>query len=184
MAQSTSSVPENTDEQFAIEPPRMTVLSDHPILRESDSILGPENDSFHLRSRLAAVYDIIRHKNTRAPIAIALYGGWGTGKSSAMRWLQKQLEFWYKLSPKERKDHVRVRTVWFDPWKYQTREEVWRGLIAEVIINSIDLKKASLATVANAAKSFGFFLGRSFLNILCSAKLKVGAAQIWRRSRN
>jgi hypothetical protein len=166
------------DERFAVEPPRMTVLSDHPILREDDKDIGQEPDSFGLRARLGAVYDIIRHKNTRAPIAIAIYGDWGTGKSSAMRWLRDQLDRWSKQTKQERAGHMKARTVWFDPWKYQEREDVWRGLIAEVILNSIDVKKASLATVTNAAKKFGLFLGRGFLNVLSSAKLKAGAKQI------
>lgn len=63
----------------------MTILSDHPILREDESKELREPDAFAMRTRLGAVYDIIRHKNTRAPLAV--YGDWGTGKSSAMRWL-------------------------------------------------------------------------------------------------
>jgi predicted KAP-like P-loop ATPase len=67
----------------------MTILSDHPILREDEEKARREPDSFALHSRLGAVYDIIRHRNTRAPLAIAVYGDWGTGKSSAMRWLSR-----------------------------------------------------------------------------------------------
>ena len=91
MSEPDSPTPDQTqqplsDEQFAIDPPRMTVLSDHPILREDDVTLGMEPDSFGLQACLGAIYDIIRHKNTlRALIAIAIYGDWGTGKSSAMR---------------------------------------------------------------------------------------------------
>ena len=77
----------------ALVPPRMTILSDHPILRVGEEEKRREPDSFMLESRLGAVYDIIRHKNTRAPLAIAVYGDWGTGKSSAMRWLSDQLRW-------------------------------------------------------------------------------------------
>ncbi|MCG8404581.1 MAG: P-loop NTPase fold protein [Phycisphaerales bacterium] len=128
-----------------------------------------------LNSRLGAVYDIIRHKNTRPPLAVAVYGDWGTGKSSAMRWLSDRLGEWSQLSKTRRKDHCRTRTVWFDPWKYTKREDVWRGLIAEVILKAIDVRGASLHTVVSAARKFGLFLGRSFLNILASTELKVGA---------
>jgi hypothetical protein len=168
------------DRQSAVRPPEMTVLSDHPILREDDTAVGLElePDSFGLRARLGAIYDIIRHRNTRAPLAIAIYGDWGTGKSSAMRWLRDQLAQWSKQSKAERKGHMKIRSVWFDPWKYQKREDVWRGLIAEVILHSIDINNASLATITNAAKKFGLFLGRSFLNVLSSAKLKAGAKPI------
>lgn len=162
----------------ALEPPRMTILSDHPILRVDEEEAHREPDSFTLHSRLGAVYDIIRHKNTRAALAIAVYGDWGTGKSSAMRWLSDQLGRWSKRTSKQRGEHYRTRTVWFDPWKYTKREDVWRGLIAEVILNTIDIHEASLPTVLNAARKFGLFLGRSFLNILSSAELTIGAKEI------
>ncbi len=161
----------------ALHPPRMTILSDHPILRPGEGEEQRETDSFTLHSRLGAVYDIIRHKNTRPPLAIAVYGDWGTGKSSAMRWLSDQLTDWSKLSKTERKNHYSTRTVWFDPWKYTKREDVWRGLVAEVILRAIDLDGASMHTVVEAAKQFGLFLGRSFLNILSSTKITAGAEE-------
>ena len=166
-----------SDAQFAATPPRMTILSDHPILRDADVRVGrePEPDSFTLQSRLGSVFDIIRHKNTRLPIAAAVYGDWGTGKSSAMRWLAEQLETWSKQSVGERGGHPKVRTVWFDPWKYHDRVEVWRGLVAEVILRTISVEGASLATVTSAARKFGMFLGRSFLTALSAIKLKVTA---------
>ena len=134
---------QTSDKEFAIEPPRMTILSDHPILREDDPSKEREPDSFGLQSRLAAAYDILRHQNTQTPIAIAIYGDWGTGKSSAMRWLCNQLAVWGEQKV-DRQGHMKLRTVWFDPWKYQKREEVWRGLIAEVILNSIDMPFAKI----------------------------------------
>ena len=29
--------------------------------------------------------------------------------------------------------------MWFYPWKYHKKEDVWRGLVSEVIIESIDI---------------------------------------------
>ena len=164
-----------SEEHNTLQPPRMTILSDHPILREDESKELREPDSFAMHTRLGAVYDIIRHKNTRAPLAIAVYGDWGTGKSSAMRWLNDRLSEWSGLSKAKRKGHFRARGIWFEPWKYTQREDVWRGLIAEVILKAIDVRGASLQTVVTAARKFGYFLGRSFLNILASTELKVVA---------
>lgn len=66
MAKKTDPAPD-----LALAPPRMTILSDHPILR-TDEIEGHsrEPDSFKFHSRLGAVYDIIRHQNTGALPAI------------------------------------------------------------------------------------------------------------------
>ena len=60
-------------------PPEMTILADHPARAETSS-----PDLLGLESRLSAVFDILRHKNTSCPITIAVYGDWGTGKTSAM----------------------------------------------------------------------------------------------------
>jgi hypothetical protein len=65
----------------------MTILPDYPagLLAEYSDLLG-------LKSRLGlgTVHDILRHGNTRCRITVAIYGDWGTGKTSAMRWLEPQ----------------------------------------------------------------------------------------------
>lgn len=55
---------------------------------------------------------------------------------------------------------------------HQSKEDVWRGLIAEVILGSIQLRDANVKTVVSAAKKFGVFLGRSFMHVLSGLKLK------------
>jgi len=156
----------------------MTILSDHAILRDRDDVgLSREGDAFELEPRLGTVLDIIRHKNTRTPLCVAIYGDWGTGKTSGMHWLADQLRQWSQPEV-DRQGHKRVRTVWFDPWKFNERADVWRGLIAEVILHTIDVKNASLATVVSAAKKFGLFLGRGFFNVLSTVKLSAGKKEL------
>jgi hypothetical protein len=152
---------------MAARPPVMTILSDGPLLGEQWT-----DDSFFLEQRLGAVFDILRHANTTTPMAAALYGDWGTGKTSAMRWLDGALQHWN--GKRGGGPHKRVHTVWFYPWKYHTQEDVWRGLIAEVIIKTLDLGEVTVPRLTKAAKEFGLFLGRSFLNVLRGIKVKVG----------
>ncbi|MBM4107775.1 MAG: hypothetical protein FJ255_03020 [Phycisphaerae bacterium] len=181
-----SEPPAPTERELALRAPVMTILSDHPILRDqADEKTGSarEGDSFELHTRLGAVYDIIRHQNTRAPLAIGIFGDWGTGKSSAMRWLADQLKVWSDQGD-TCKPHFRTRCVWFEPWKYQTRDDVWRGLIAEVVINSIDPSKASVATVVNAVKKFGGALGRWFIHTVSSLQLSGGVPGVGEASVN
>jgi hypothetical protein len=83
---------------FVLDPPKITVLSDSPLAAE-DGV----GDDFELPIRLAPMYDILRHPNTRTSLSIAIYGDWGTGKTSAMRWLERLLREWN--NPKNKKLH-------------------------------------------------------------------------------
>ena len=147
--------------------PKITVLSDNPISLEEMT-----TDIFNFGYHLGPIYDIIRHPKTQMPLTIGVYGKWGTGKTTAMRWLDDALMLW-KKSP-EPKDKVTTRNVWFYPWKYHDKEDIWRGLISEVIIEAIDVKNASATTVIAAVKKFGGFMGRSFLHVLDNVKLGTG----------
>lgn len=149
-------------------PPLLTLLSDHPI--ESDRENSP--DLLDLHERLGAPLDILRHPATRTPFTIALYGDWGTGKTSAMRWLHSQLLVWND-SPL-RSDHPKITPVWFYPWKYHKREDVWRGIIAEVILATLKAGKSDdfSERAVHVAKRYGKFLGHSFLHILANTKIK------------
>ena len=122
-------------EKLALEAPRFTIVSDEPLLAEES-----HRDSFDLTYQLGPVYDILRNPRTRTPMAIAVYGSWGTGKTTAMRWLHGLLLKWNEKGTD--KERIRLRPVWFYPWKYHDKEDVWRGLIAEVIIASIDVREA------------------------------------------
>ncbi len=151
---------------LALQEPRITVLTDHPLApREA------YRESFALNFRMGPVFDVVRHPATRTPLAVAVYGTWGAGKTTAMKWLHALIEIWNK--EKEGKDAIRVTPVWFYPWKYQTKEDVWRGLVAEVIIKSLSIDEVTVPKVVNAAKRFGLFLGRSFVHALAGLTVKV-----------
>ncbi|MHC4743669.1 MAG: KAP family P-loop NTPase fold protein, partial [Planctomycetota bacterium] len=164
-------------EEFIRQLPELSIVSDNPLKKED-----LEDEQFNLRYRVGPVYDIIRHDKTQTPMTIAVYGTWGTGKTTAMLWLDRLLRGWNDylrdnpaLVERERKEGRtlrKVRTVWFYPWKYHEKEDVWRGLVSEVIIESIDVKNLTFSRAKKALKDFGLFLGRSFLNVIASASIK------------
>ena len=170
-------MPQDPDQQrfarFVKRASTFTVHSDAPLDSAEAS-----HDRFNLIPRIGPVYDILRNKETVTPLAVAVYGDWGSGKTSAMRWLQGALDQW-RTARQKPGDGLLVHTVWFEPWKYHTREDVWRGLIAEVVLSCIDVKKLSPddagRRLISAGSDFGRFLGRSFLHALKALTIKVGA---------
>lgn len=156
--------------------PEITILTDHPsrATEESPDLLG-------LESRLAIIFDILRHKQTHCPITVAVYGDWGTGKTSAMRWLETKLKEWNNVDKSKRNGHPKVYPVWFDPWKYHTREEVWRGIISEVILAFFLVEKLDTENfkirLTEAAKKFSGFLGRGFLHALSNMQVELGTSE-------
>jgi len=160
-----------------------------PIVLFSDAALSETgHDAFELERKLGIVRDAILNKSTETPFTVMVTGGWGSGKTSAMSWLQKSLEEKSEeVQQQEEEDkekgtpeseieriygrRLQADTCWFYPWKYQKQEDVWRGLIAEVILAAIDLENVDAAKVVKAAKQFGSFLGKGFVRILSSVKI-------------
>ncbi len=139
--------------------PQFTILSDHPL--KPDEV---DQDSFALNYHMGPIYDIVRHPGTDLPLTIAVYGSWGTGKTSAMKWLNGLLDEWNKLDKVKDGEVYRIKPIWFYPWKYHNKEDVWRGLLAELILKSITIEDANIHTVIKAGKQVLQFLGRGALS--------------------
>lgn len=179
----TTKISEKKTPRFEVVPPRMTILSDHPVDDVADEAKVVQlPDNLELASRLSAIFDILRHKETRCPLTVAVYGDWGTGKTSAMKWLEGKLNEWNCINDDRDGGHPNVHPVWFEPWKYHTREDVWRGIIAEVILAMLTVnvhdKEHLVNGLKEAAKKFGSFLGRSFLHALKNFKYRFGDAKL------
>ena len=72
-----------------LKPPWLSIEPDQPL---SAKTLGA--DDFDLGLRIDPIYDILRHPETKTPMAAAIYGDWGAGKTSAMKWLEGRLTDW------------------------------------------------------------------------------------------
>ena len=162
-----------TFEEFVKSPPKLTVLTDHPLTAAQ----AFNADKFNLRLKLGPVYDIIRYPKTKTPMAILISGDWGTGKTSAMRWLEGLLEKWNKSGPAGR---TRVRPVWFYPWKYDNKDDVRRCLIAEVIISATYTRdpqtkqlKLSVRKFKEGFKTLGLFAAKAAVDLASAVKIGV-----------
>lgn len=68
--------------------------------------------------------EVIRKADT--PITIGIFGSWGSGKTSLMRMVQQNLD-------KGRRGKPVAQTVWFDAWKYDREDALWRALLMQAL---------------------------------------------------
>lgn len=93
------------------------------------------------------------------PFTIGIFGSWGTGKTSLMLMIKKNLEF-----------HPKVRTAWFDAWKFNDERQIWAALV-QGILNQLDVSleqnaKQKLKELKENVEWMRFltFLGRSIIS--------------------
>lgn len=77
-----------------------------------------DKDALDFMPYVETLADIVQTGNT--PLTIGVFGTWGSGKTSLMRMVRKSL-------PKK------FTTVWFDAWKYDREESLWRALLLSVL---------------------------------------------------
>jgi GTPase SAR1 family protein len=116
----------------------MEVLSEYPISDETE-------DAFDLEPLIENLGKAIDEPKS-PPNTVGIFGEMGSGKTSLMHLLCNWLtDNGYK-------------TIWFDPWRYKRKEELWSALIREILLkiyhttNDNALKKM----VWNLLKSIGW----------------------------
>jgi predicted KAP-like P-loop ATPase len=99
-----------------------------PLFKDSGDKHEPE------RLGQGAIITTLRHAIAQLPPpgCIALYGSWGTGKTSILR----QTRALEDANTEER------RTVWFDPWEYERHGEVLPSVLRAAIAQ-LDVSDAS-----------------------------------------
>jgi formylglycine-generating enzyme required for sulfatase activity len=70
-----------------------------------------------------ALSDILLDPNTHTPLTLGLFGSWGSGKTSLMQQLRRAVE--QDGGPGQ----ARYRAVWFNAWKYNQEDALWRALL-------------------------------------------------------
>jgi predicted KAP-like P-loop ATPase len=70
--------------------------------------------------QMVTVLHSIIHDTYDRPFTIGIFGEWGSGKSTLMKLIQMSLQ------------REGIKTVWFNAWKYDTKEVIWNALIQEI----------------------------------------------------
>ncbi len=82
--------------------------------------LPAESDGLDFAPYVETLAGLLGGRETRTPLTLGVYGDWGSGKTTLLRLVKKAL-------PPE------CRTVWFDAWKYDHQETLWRALLLLVL---------------------------------------------------
>jgi iron(II)-dependent oxidoreductase len=97
------------------------IISDSPEQRAA---------SFNFEEDGGTLSRLIANKENRTPLVIGIYGAWGSGKTTLMETIRRQL----KDSPYDDREKYRVcKTVWFQAWKYKNEDEILAALLGTIL---------------------------------------------------
>lgn len=80
-------------------------------------------DCLGYQSYVNVLVDVCTHKDL-APLTLGVFGSWGSGKTSLMEMLKKRIDL---------PGSTGTKTLWFNAWRYEGRDEAQSALINAVI---------------------------------------------------
>ncbi len=80
--------------------------------------LPTDTDALDFQPYVDTLVDIVQTGST--PLTIGVFGGWGSGKTSLMKMVKKGLPQDFTIA-------------WFDAWKYDKEETLWRAFLLSVL---------------------------------------------------
>jgi predicted KAP-like P-loop ATPase len=85
-------------------------------------------DALDFRPYVDALAGILLDPATRTPLTLGVFGSWGSGKTSLMRMLQAKM-----TGGQGQGTTIAHRTVWFNAWKYNQEDALWRALLLSLL---------------------------------------------------
>jgi predicted KAP-like P-loop ATPase len=148
---------------MAATPKILTYHSDAPIC-------DPSEDAFERWPFAQRIGDTIAKRTDPANLCVGIYGRWGEGKSTILRFIERHLS-----------GHTDIRIIHFNPWRFRTEEDLFVGFfgaLAGGIGGSIKTKRERAAkAVAPYTKLLGPVSVGAFGGHLSAAELAKGLAE-------
>lgn len=82
--------------------------------------LAADKDQLGFKNYAKAFAKLIESQYTQPPITIGIYGSWGMGKSTILKYIEDELK-------------GRVRIIKFNAWEYSAAESIWPGLVRKIM---------------------------------------------------
>ncbi len=101
------------------------IISDHTDAKEKKLAFGFENYA-------NAIAELIATKNNKTPFTLGISGEWGAGKTTLMKAVEDKLKEEFNKE-NGNGDFRRVKTVWFQSWKYKDEDEVLAALLDVIL---------------------------------------------------
>ena len=115
-------------------------------------------------------------KNSYPKFTIGLFGDWGTGKTTLMNSIRKELK----------KDEENILTVWFDAWKYENEKQFALIPLLKTITNSIkdekDEKKKNLKEALKEATIFALGISNDIFSSIVTNYAGKEAGGLFKKS--
>ncbi|MFG2739397.1 P-loop NTPase fold protein [Streptomyces chartreusis] len=97
-------------------------------LLSDNAISGASGDAFGFLAHARVLCDALEGTDD-LPLTVGIFGPWGMGKSSFMNICRDLLR------------QRGIPAIWFNPWKYDQKDEIWHALIQTVLTEmAIDLE--------------------------------------------
>jgi formylglycine-generating enzyme required for sulfatase activity len=100
-----------------------------PVFIISDS---PEKQkaAFNFEEDGRTLARLIANKQNKTPLVVGIYGPWGSGKTTLMETIRRQLQ---DVPGEDGGQYRSSKTVWFQAWKYKNEEEILAALLETIL---------------------------------------------------